>query len=79
MEIIKNQLSQENEQLRQDQTISREWLHANVTPPVTPDPIKQTSSSLFDRPQAKMRDVTILKTSDKTRMVLKLKFSFINF
>ena len=66
-EKIINDLLKENENLKENQNVTREWLQANTTPPPSPVPTKK------DRPttQKRMRDVTILKTSDKTRTVLK--------
>ena len=66
-EKIINDLLKENENLKENQNVTREWLQANTTPPPSPVPTKK------DRPhtQKRMRDVTILKDSDKTRTVLK--------
>ena len=70
-----NDLSKEIEHLKENQNVTREWLQANTTPPPTPVPTKKDRSTTQNR----MRDVTILKTSDKTRTVLKSFKSFLSY
>ena len=67
IEMERNKLFKENERLKEK--LNEEWLQANYSPPETPRPMP----SITNKPQERMRDVTILKTSDKTSLVFELK------
>ena len=67
IEMERNKLFKENEKLKEK--LNEEWLQANYSPPETPTPMP----SITKKPQERMRDVTILKTSDKTSLVFELK------
>ena len=64
VEMENNKLAKENEKLKLK--LQEEWLQVNYSPPETP----RTTPVIPDKPQERMRDVTILKTSDKTSLVL---------